>query len=111
MAKCGQASDQHWNRFPSTASTCSNGTSNPWPHADAVAYGENGMLTLIVEHDPRRGYGSHALLMDDWKQIAAFFEMNRAVLGDRERLAAAIAGREPLSFSLHPYREMMGPRE
>ena len=63
-------------------------------HADSEGYGANGMLALIVNRKNDTKYGRHEIEFSDWRQIGRFFDANRELLGNPERLQAASRGEE-----------------
>ena len=63
-------------------------------HADSEGYGASGMLALIVNRKGDKKYGRHEIEFNDWAQIGRFFETNRTLLRDPERLRAASQGEE-----------------
>jgi len=63
-------------------------------HTDSEGYGATGMLALIVNRKGDRKYGRHEIEFNDWAQIGRFFEANRELLRDPERLRAATRGEE-----------------
>lgn len=87
---------------------------NAWPRlligigntvSDAEAYGASEMLTLILSKEPGRDFGRHALVFKDWKALGRFFEANRDVLLDAERLKDAIEGKVMLLQTVPRYEE------
>ena len=61
---------------------------------DSEGYGANGILSLIVNRKGDTRYGRHEIEFEDWRQLGRFFEANRELLGDVNRLRAASRGEE-----------------
>ena len=62
--------------------------------ADSDGYGANGILALIVNRVEDTRYGRHEIELESWEQVGRFFDRNRALLNDPERLRAASRGEE-----------------
>jgi hypothetical protein len=63
-------------------------------HADSEGYGANGILALIVNRKKDTQYQPHEIEFEDWRQIGRFFEANKELLSNPERLGAATRGEE-----------------
>jgi hypothetical protein len=61
-------------------------------HADSEGYGANGILALIVNRKRDPKYGRHEIEFEGWEEIGRFFEANRELLQDADRLRAAARG-------------------
>lgn len=70
---------------------------------DSTAYGESGLLTLIVRGKKQEKYGRHAILLPDWKTIGRFFKNNRPVLVSPELCRLAVIGKQPLLHVVNRY--------
>jgi hypothetical protein len=63
-------------------------------HADSEGYGANGILALIVNREGDTRYGRHEIEFEHWRQLSRFFQANRDLLNDADRLRAAARGEE-----------------
>jgi len=77
-------------------------------HVDSEGYGANGMLSLIVNRKADTKYAPHEVEFNDWRQVGQFFEANREMLGNAERLHAAIRGDE---MAVVPLLQFADPAE
>lgn len=73
--------------------------------SDADAYGANEMLTLMIAPEAKPEFGRHALVFKDWKALGRFFDANRDVLLDAERLKDAIEGKVLLQQAVPRYEK------
>jgi len=70
---------------------------------DSEAYGASGMLTLVLTEEVRKGFRMHGILLPNWKAVGRFFEANRKVLRDPERLEKVLAETGMLSRPVNPW--------
>jgi hypothetical protein len=63
---------------------------------DLESYAAHDMLTLLVQPEAEVGHDGRVLRFQNWDQIGAFFDENRAVLADPRRLRGAMHGKEEL---------------
>ena len=73
--------------------------------SDAYAYGKSAMLSIIVGQERDDDFGRHCLHMRNWKTIRRFFDHNRKTLTDPEACRKAVAGEQPLLFTINPYKD------
>lgn len=71
---------------------------------DSEAYAMQHLLTIILDNDDDNRFRSHAVVLRDWKMIEAFFDANREVLEDYDRLQAAIDGEAFIRRPILHYR-------
>jgi len=57
---------------------------------DERAYGDNHMLTVILQQGPATTYREHCVVLPGWRKIESFFTANRESLADANRLRAII---------------------
>lgn len=72
--------------------------------SDAHAYGETGLLSIIVGSKPDEEFGRHSIRMHDWRMIRQFFQNNRRTLTDPRECRDAVDGGRPLLFTVNPYK-------
>jgi len=63
---------------------------------DSKSYGAHGMLTLLIQPEAEVGQSGAVVRLRSWEQVHAFFRLNRELLHDPVRLAAALAGEPKL---------------
>lgn len=72
---------------------------------DADAYGEAGILSIIISKKVDDDFGRHSLLMPDWATIKAFFAINLKVLTDPRACRDAVDGKQPLLLVVNPFNK------
>lgn len=78
---------------------------------DAEAYGECGMLAIIVRPEAEESHRSHAVFMPTWENIARFFEANNEELSNAAPLNSVIAGRTLLKLPVIALNDRAGEGE
>lgn len=85
------------------------GLQKDWPNiligigdraSDAQAYGNCGMLTILVRPAAGESGDGHAILMPSWYSLSRFFDANQKDLADDVALRDVLAGRKMLSLPL-----------
>ncbi len=57
---------------------------------DSEAYGSLGLLTIVITEGLPKGFRAHGILMQNWEEVGDFFQVNRKVLRDPEKLAKTL---------------------
>lgn len=70
---------------------------------DAEAYGQSGMLTVVVTKDNIEGFGLHGVLARNWQDIRKFFDANLDVLEDPQRLRNLLKEGGMIRRPLYPW--------
>ncbi len=57
---------------------------------DSEAYGESGLLTIVLGEGARAGFRAHAVVLPNWKAVGNFFRVNVDTLKDPQRAKQAL---------------------
>ncbi len=74
-------------------------------NADAAAYAYNNMLPVIIYTTGEELHYSNEVVLQDWKNIAEFFKVNREKLSDPSILRKVVEGKKWLLQPIIPWQE------
>ncbi len=60
-------------------------------NTDSEAYGQSGLLTIVIAEGDPKGFRAHAVILPGWKAIGEFLNVNVDTLKDPQKLEAVLA--------------------